>query len=140
MIELLKIIHYLSFAVAIGAGVSNQIVGLRLKGLPPEAMPNIGAIRLALGKVTTHGLILLWITGLAMVFLTSGAAIQQNPAFIWKMAAVLVLTAVSIMANVAVTRARANKVPPDPQLMRKLGLSGLALATVTLILAVLAFN
>jgi hypothetical protein len=140
MSEFLKIIHFLSFSVAIGAGVSNQILGIRMVGFAPDAMPKIGAIRLALGKATTYGLILLWITGLLLISTTSGMAILQNTGFLYKMVAVLILTAVSIMANMTIAQARKTGTPPDAARMKRLGISGLALAVVTLILAVLAFS
>lgn len=56
------------------------------------------------------------------------------------MVAALILTAISIMANITISKARAAKAPPDAELMRKLGLAGLSFAVLTLILAVLAFT
>lgn len=81
MFELLKIIHFLSFSLAIGASIANLMVGRRISEFSPEAMPNIGAIRLAFSKATTHGLILLWITGILMVLMSDGAY-QANMFFV----------------------------------------------------------
>ena len=140
MLELLKIIHFLSFSVAIGAGVANQITGLKLAGVAPEAMPKVGALRLSLGKVTTHGLILLWLTGTALIALTHGAAVFQNLAFLAKFAVVLILTIISVMANLTIAQARNTGTPPDAVRMKKLGIAGLSMAILALILAVIAFS
>jgi len=139
MLELLKIIHFLSFSVAIGAGVANIMAGRRLVPLPPEAMPKAGAYRLALGKVTTIGLALLWLTGIGLILMTS-TSLFSNGLFLLKLLVVLALTAVSVLANLTIINARKAGASPDAQRMKLLGHVGPALAVLALILAVLAFT
>lgn len=140
MLEFLKIIHFLSFSVAIGAGVANIIVGLRIGTLPPAALPQIGAIRLSFGKASTIGLILLWISGIAMVFGAGVGETFSNFTFLIKLAAVLQLSYISVLANLALARARAAGRPPNAGWMTILGKSATVTAAVTVMLAVVAFN
>lgn len=139
MLELIKIIHFLSFAVAIGAGVANIMAGRRLIPLPAEAMPKLGAYRMALGKITTICLGLLWITGIGLIFL-AGGAVFSNGWFLLKLAVVIGLTAISVLANLTIINARKAGTPPDAARMKLLGHAGPAVAVLALILAVLAFN
>jgi uncharacterized membrane protein len=139
MLELLKIIHFLSFSVAIGASVANMIVGMRMADIPPAAMPQVGALRLSFGKASTIGLILLWLTGIVMV-LTAPVDPLGDTMFRLKLVAVVLLTLASVLANMTVVKARAAGTPPDAQRMKTLGQAGLAMAVLALILAILAFT
>jgi hypothetical protein len=140
MLELLKIIHFLSFSVAIGAGVSNLTLGARLANFPPDAMPTLGGFRLFLGRLSTIGLVLLWLTGLSMIAATSGTSSLNSPAFLLKLTAVIVLTVFSIMANMTVAQATKAGTPPDAIRMKRLGLGSQAMAVLALIFAVAAFG
>lgn len=140
MLEILKIIHFLSFTVAIGAGVSNMIIGARMATIPPDAVGPVVGIRMSFGKISTIGLILLWISGLTMVAMVHGAAVAQNTAYLYKMAVVLILTAVSIMANITVAKAKASGTPPDATRMKRLGVAATTTGIIALILAVIAFT
>ena len=103
MPELLKIIHFLSFSAAIGAGLANIMVGYRLMSLPSEAMPKVRAFRLRLGLITTIGLALLWLTGLWLIAI-AGASVLTNGLFVLKLLMVIALTATPVMANLTVMR------------------------------------
>ncbi len=138
MPELLKIIHFLAFSAAIGAGLANILAAYRLLPLPPGAMPRAAAYRARLLSISTGGLALLWITGLALLPGRPGSL--SDPVFLMKLLVVLVLTAVVTLANLAMIRARRSGTPPDPRRMKRLGLAGPALASLALILAVVAFN
>lgn len=140
MVELLKIIHFLSFSVAIGAGVANLTLGARLASFPSEAMPPLGGFRLFLGKLSTIGLVLLWITGILMVAATNGTSTFESPTFLLKIAAVIVLTIFSIMANLTVSQAKKAGTPPDASRMKQLGIGSQAMAVLAIILAVFAFG
>ena len=139
MAELLKIIHFLSFSAAIGAGIASIMAGRRLVPLPADAMPKAVAYRLALGKVSTIGLALLWLTGIWLIAL-AGTAVFSNLLFLLKLAAVVLLTAISVMANFTIINAKKAGVPPDPARMKLLVHAGPAVAVLALILAVLAFG
>jgi hypothetical protein len=60
--------------------------------------------------------------------------------FRMKLVAVVLLTLVSVLANVTVVKARAAGAPPDANRMKTLGQAALTLAVLALILAVFAFT
>lgn len=140
MFELLKMIHFLSFSIAIGAGISSLVLAARLAGFPPQAMPQLGGFRLILGRLSTIGLLLLWLTGIAMIAATGGLKVFDNQVFLWKLGAVSVLTLFSITANVMVAKAKKAAKPPDARLMKRLGYWSQAMAILALTLAVVAFS
>ena len=139
MLELLKIIHFLSFSAAIGVGLANIMAGRRLLPLPVEAMPKAGAYRMALGKVTTVCLALLWLSGIGLIAMV-GTEVFSNGLFLLKLAVVVVLTVISTIANLTIINARKAGAPPDAARMKRLGHAGPGVAILALILAVLAFN
>jgi hypothetical protein len=102
-------------------------------------MPTLGEFRLFLGKLSTIGLVLLWLTGLSMIAATSGTNALSSPAFLLKLAAVIVLTVFSIMANMTVAQAKKAGTAPDAIRMKRLGLGSQAMAVLALIFAVAAF-
>lgn len=140
MLVLLKAIHFLSFTVAIGAGISNLLLGARLTVFPPQAMPPLVGFRLFLGKLSTIGLILLWLTGIWMVTATHGFGVFENSAILLKLAFVVVLTILSIVANMTVAKAKKLGTPPDASRMKRLGFGSQAMAILALILAIVAFG
>jgi len=140
MFHTLLIVHFLSFSAAIGAGLANMAASIKLNAMPPEALPSIAGFRMTLGKLSTVGLILLWLTGIGLVAQTHGWAVFSNMMFLLKLLAVIGLTVLSVMANMAVMQARKSGTPPDMEKMKRLGMGSQALAVLALIFAVFAFS
>jgi hypothetical protein len=140
LFHILLIIHFLSFAAAIGAGLANMAAGIKLTAMPPDAMPGIAGFRMSLGKMSTVGLILLWLTGVGLVTQIHGWAVFSNMMFLMKLVTVIGLTVLSAMANMAVIPARKSGTPPDIEKMKRLGMASQALAVLALIFAVFAFS
>jgi len=140
MFETLKIIHFLGLILAFAGGIGNMVAGMKLSSIPSESARAVGMFRLTMGKFSTLGLILLWITGIAMVSLTSGWAVFADLTFVLKFAAVLVVTGFSIAANITVARASKAATPPDAARMNMIGQGAMTFAFVATILAVIAFS
>ena len=140
MFETLKIIHFSGLILAFAGGIGNMVAGMKLSTIPPEGAPAVGAFRFALGRISTLGLILLWLTGIWMVSLNDGWAIFSDLTFVLKFAAVLVVTGFSIAANITVARATKADTPPDSARMKMIGQGALFFAFLALILAVLSFS
>ena len=140
MLELLKIIHFLAFTVAIGAGLASLVSVVALAKLPSGTMPTLGKFRKILGMFSTIGLGFLWATGLAMIMGFHGPALFSNSAFVWKMAAVVVLTLISAAANFELMRSMMQSRPPNGQLLVRLTIGAQISAIAALILAVVAFT
>jgi hypothetical protein len=140
MLELLKFIHFFGLIIGIGGGIANAMAAKRLASVPSEARPMVGMFRESLGKLSTAGLILLWLSGLAMVAIYRGSGIFSDPAFSLKMAAVIVLTGFSVAANVTVAQAKKAGGPPDMQRMKIVSMGALTFGLLALLLAVIQFS
>ena len=141
MLEILKIIHFFGLIMGIGGGMANAMAAKRLVGMPGEAMPTIGAFREALGKLSTLGLILVWLSGIAMIWgYRGGLKVFDDTTFTLKIAAVVVLTVFAIYGNMTVAKAKKAGTPPDAGKMRTVSMGALTFGTLALILAVVNFT
>lgn len=136
----LLIIHFLAFSIGIGASVSNLIIGAKAAGSEPQFRPALGSASEAIGKAATICLLLLWLTGVAMIYLDWDGWASLPPLFWVKIAAVLVLTLCSGLLNWHVLRAKRAGTPPPAPTMALLGRLGSASALIALILAVITFT
>ena len=75
-----------------------------------------------------------------MVAATNGTSAFESPTFLLKIAAGIVLTIFSIMANLTVSQAKKAGTPPDASRMKQLGIGSQAMAVLAIILAVFAFG
>ncbi|MFQ5438154.1 MAG: hypothetical protein ACE5DK_04895 [Paracoccaceae bacterium] len=138
MLDILKIIHFLSLAVGIGIGVASMSLGIRAataKG------PVIGALRAAqgaLGRISLGAIALMWITGIWMWMGYHGGS--YSPVFTSKIAAVVVLTAFSLDLNLKGARAAKGGSPVDPAYARRSGMIMMLMSLVALVLAVLIYH
>ena len=140
MLAALKLVHFIGVILGFVGGIANAMAEKRLGGVPPEAMPTIAAFREALAKLSTIGLVLLWLSGIALIWGWYGWAVFESPLFSLKIAAVVVLSGFSLAANLTVLQARRAGTPPDPDRMRRIGMGAMTAGTVALILAVIRFS
>ncbi len=140
MFDILKIIHFISFSIGIGGGIANAILGAKMAGLEPEAAAKIGLAARLIGRLSFGGLILLWITGLAMLSLAYDGWSGLPVTFWLKIAFVVVLTIAASFAQLLVLGAQLKGRPPSPASMAKLGMIVTGSAVVAVILAVIAFH
>ncbi len=140
MTMLLLIVHFFSFSLGIGCGFANMVVGRTAAKADPAARPFLGAASRMIGQIATLGLILLWLTGIALVF-RGWDSLGGLPKLFWlKIAAVLVLTGISVLMNLHGIRASRSGTPPPAETMKKLGMLGGIASTTAMVLAVLAFE
>ena len=140
MLAALKLVHFIGVILGFVGGIGNAMADKRLSSVPPEAMPIVGAFREALAKLSSIGLLLLWLSGIAIIWGWHGWAVFESPLFSLKIAAVVVLTGFSLAANLTVLRARRAGTEPDPDRMRRIGMGAMSAGTVALILAVIRFS
>ncbi len=140
ILAVLKIIHFLSFTVAIGAGTASLISVRALASLPPDTMPTAGRFRKMLGMLSTIGLAFLWATGLAMIMGFRGTAVFSDAVFQWKMAAVVVLTLISAAANFETMRATMQRRPANGALLLRYTIGAQIAGVAALVLAVISFG
>lgn len=139
MLELARIVHFLSFSIGIGIGVAGMVIGMRARAAPAEMRPVLGRIQMVLGRTSFVAVVLLWVTGFYMVYAVYGGWGGFGTLLWLKIAAVVVLTACSIALQVNAIRAMRAGTPPPAKRMAKLGATATTSAVVALVLAVLAF-
>ena len=140
MIEFLKIVHFLSLAVGIGGGVANGVIGAKAARAAAEVRPVLGGISGLIGRLSGAALILLWLSGIALVYLATNGWSTLAAAFWVKLAFVVVLSAISLYLNLLVMRAQKTRTPPPAATMKRLGQIGGMCSVFIVISAVIAFT
>jgi uncharacterized membrane protein len=140
MIEILKIVHYLSLAIGIGGGLANAIIGARAAMSDPPVKAVLGRISSIIGKTAGVAIILLWLTGIALVYLIFDGWATLPWAFWIKLAFVVVLSLLSLRMNLYVMQAARTKSPPPAATMKKLGQGAMVSSLLIVIFAVIAFT
>ena len=140
MLVLAKIIHFLCFSAGIGGGVAAALVGIRAKGAAAEAVPVLRGLQKTLGRIGFGAVVLLWLTGIYMVYEIKDGWTGLGVAFWLKIVAVVILTAASLTGQYfALTAAKRDPAVMGPR-MAKIGMTATTSAVAALILAVVAFS
>ncbi len=140
MIEILKILHFIAIAGGVGASLSGLIVMRAAKAAEPQAAATLRSVTPRIGAMGAHSILLLWITGPLMLWLTYDGGTALGPMFHAKMASAVLLTLVVASMRVTIRRAKAGRSAPLQPMMPKLGLASAILGPLTVALAVLAFT
>ncbi len=139
MFALLKIVHLLSLAVAMGMTTANLVTGTYVKRLSADARPHFVGLGRSFGALGLMAVALLWLTGVAMLFLRYDLNIL-NAWFVAKLVFVIVLTGLAIRLRMIASKSAAAGSPPPAALMRTLMFGVLIAAVLTVISAVFAFG
>lgn len=139
MLVTLKIIHLLCLYAAGAAGVGSAVLMARTaaEGGPPA--PVVAGSLGILGRIGLVAILLIWLTGVALVWTGPGDLALGWAFFLKLAAAALVLVAVLALTRTRLAAARAGA-PPDPARMKSLGQAAFAGTVLAVILAVIAFN
>ncbi len=121
MLYVLKFIHIFALVFGAGSGITNGILASRIirnpnPGPPPEM---VVALMKTMGKIGPIAMILLWLSGLGLVFVEYGT-LDIGLLFYLKLAgATLALVTVLYIARMAM-QAEAAGVPPDLKKIKRL--------------------
>ena len=140
MLTFWKLLHTLALVVGVGGGVANLIAMGRMQAAEGPAKAAISGVMRRIGMAAALGLVLLWISGIALIYALYGGWAGLPLLFWVKIAAVVALTVVSGVAQGLTLRGMARQTPPPPALMARLGRAGPVLALAATVLAVLAFS
>lgn len=140
METLLMTIHFLSLAVGIGGGVATAIAGAQSANEEPSSAMALAKLQSRVGNVGYVALILLWVTGIWMVFAKYGGFGELTASFNLKMLGVLGLTGALTGIQITKRRAIAAGKAPDPARMKMMGQIALLSAVFTVIMAVVTFG
>jgi uncharacterized membrane protein len=139
MILLLKIIHFLSLAIAFGLTTANLLIFRYTRDGDAGEAQTFWPLQRQFSAVGLIAIILLWITGIALYLLVWLG--EPVSAWFWvKMLFVAALTGLAITARKMTSAALAEGKSPPPATLRQLA-HGIAIAAVgAIVSAVLAFN
>ncbi|MBD3678729.1 MAG: hypothetical protein HUJ27_10055 [Rhodobacteraceae bacterium] len=139
MEETLLTIHFLSLAVGVGGGVASAVAAATAAGQEPPGKMAIGKVTSKVGDIGYAALILLWVTGLWLVFAEHGGFGALPGTFTAKMVGVLGLTGALTAMQVVKRKAMAAGGPPNPATMKMLGQIALASSVFAVVMAVVTF-
>ena len=95
LLDVLLIVHILGLLLGAGGGFASMLVMRRALASPPDQAATLRGLGPLLARMSTTGLVLMWLTGGAMVSLVGGFA-NLPPLFWAKFAFVLSLTVAAI--------------------------------------------
>ncbi len=120
MLSLLKFVHFLSLAAGIGIGIANMVLGIRAAAAEGPVMGALRSAQGVLSKIALAAIVLLWITGFWMWQAFYGG--DASALFTAKIAAVIVLTGLSVDLNRRGVRAAKGGTPMDPAYAKRAGM------------------
>ncbi|MEX0968808.1 MAG: hypothetical protein WD046_00030 [Paracoccaceae bacterium] len=137
MFDTLKILHFIGLMLGGGAGFGLMVIAPALRRADAAGKAALMPLRPKLANIGLAGIVLLWITGLAMVFM--GGGIGFMGLWFWlKMLAAAGVLALAIFGLLMRRRAASGQVVPAYAM--KIGVLASPLSVLAVILAVLAFG
>ena len=117
LIVTMKFLHYLGLFLAGGGGVAGGVIvaAHRKANTPPS--PAVQAASFTLARIGLVAMLLLWGTGLVMVYQIYGG-MNIGWAFHMKLLGATILLAAISFANYHLSNRGKQGLPPDPNLMR----------------------
>lgn len=134
----LRICHFLGLVMGFAASFSHMVIGIVSSKSAPEERAALKRVGSGMSKIGGIGLILLWASGLALLFRVYGGPVGMGTNFYVKMVAVVLLTILVIAIHLserAADRGNAGAAARIPVMGKVAMLSAL----VALVFAVLAF-
>jgi hypothetical protein len=135
----LVIVHFIGLALGFSSGFGNMVVAGLIAKAAPQEKAVLGRVPPALGRLGVVGIVLLWVSGIAIIMLRYGGfAILPRP-FIYKLTAVVLLTLTVIYINVLQPRAQRGDAAAMARIQTLGRLSG-PLSLLAVIFAVITFG
>jgi len=137
--QVLLFLHFLGLGLGLSASFANMVMsGLIAKAMPPEKAI-LGRFPPAMGGLGRIGLVLLWFTGVVLVYSRWNGFASLPWQFHVKLAAVVLLTITTEYIHVLERRLRKGELASLARI-EKLGKAAMAFGLVALLFAVLAFG
>jgi len=139
MVILMKIIHFLAFAVVVGGGVTSGVVGARMARAEAAARETLAGIQAGIGKLSLISLALLWASGIGLTYRYYSGWASLPPSFWLKIIFVVILTGLSVRLSVQTSaRKTGERLPRKSAAL--LGQMGVVTSFLVVIFATLAFT
>ncbi len=136
---ILLMVHLFSMALGIGAGISIAIAAASVDDVASDAGKAVLGVVKKLQSVGRAAVVLLWLTGIAMIAISYPDPTGLGMTFYLKIAAVLVLTIAIFYAGTLGPKVAAGDAGAR-SLSKRLGMLGGLMSTIALILAVITFS
>lgn len=141
MFETLKVIHLLAMGLGVGFAAVKAILGARARLAGEAIAAEHRTVQQITGRIGAWSLLLIWVTGLAMLFMRYGSDLGiMGWGFHAKMLFAVIFSLLTLYALHISARARARGTRPDAATMRMAGMAGTAALLLTVIFAVIAFG
>lgn len=138
--DILLFLHFIGMIMGTAPGIANMVISRHAATATPEGATALRALPPILAKISAVGLLILWVTGVLMVF-TAWRGLDALPIFFWvKMVFVVVLTIVSIMVHITIREIRTTGNVALARRLQKLGPFAGLTALFAILFAVLAFH
>ena len=139
ILDVLLIIHFAGLMMGAGGGLGSTIVMRHAATLAPEQGSIVRGAGPALARLSTTGLVLMLLTGGAMVQFKYGGFSAMPPMFWVKMAFVVLLTLGVILIEVTYVQVKKGNAAAAANLPKFGPLAGIS-ALLAVVFAVLAFH
>lgn len=137
--QVLLILHFLGLALGLSASIASLLVGRMMATATANDRAVLARVPPVTGRAGDIGLVLLWISGLALVFTRWGGFGSLPGMFHAKLTAVVVLTGLVGFTHALQKRARLGSTSA-PATLATVGRAILLLGVAIVVLAVLAFD
>lgn len=138
MFTVLMILHFLGLVMGMGGGFANIVAKRQMPKAQPATYPGMALAAEAVGKMAASGLVLLWLTGIAMTMIKYAGAV---PTLLWlKIGIVGVMTVLVVGLNLMMIGAKRSGTTPDGQKVDRYAYSINSLGILTVIVAVVLFR
>jgi hypothetical protein len=139
MNEVLLFIHFLGLMLGAAGGFASSIIMRRAVALPPDQGQILRALGPTLAHVSGAGLVLLWVTGIIMVW-SKWDGLASLPDMFWvKFAFVVLLTLFSGFIDVTYAQIKRGNVAAASRLPKLGPLAGIS-SLLAVLFAVIAFQ
>ena len=136
MFVVLKVIHIYALIIGAVGGMGTAVIMAKADGPPSgQVVSVLGLFR----KFGIWGVLILWITGLAMAFQEHGT-LALGPVFYVKLLAAAAMLVLILGSARIAAKARAAGTPPPGALLARLGQLGALMAFVAVVCAVIVFK
>ena len=139
MMIFLKLVHLSALFLGGGAVIGNGLLLSQLMANPGPPPPMVRSVMKLLSKIGLAAIILLWLSGLGMVYSKYFTFALGNWFYVKLVGATIVLGAVLMLTRVAMQAEKAGT-PPDFQTMKRLAMAGRLGFALALIGAVVTFT
>jgi uncharacterized membrane protein len=136
----LIVIHFIAFCIGIGGGITNMVIGKQIGQAGEALQRNLGEVADIIGRLIAIAVILLWVTGISLIYLSWGGW-SGLPGLFWaKVAAVLVLSVCLLVIKRTVAQANRSGTAPEEAKITPLSLIANLSGLAALVLALVSFS